>query len=186
MFRKGTLGAAALLVALAPAVGAQQPADPMAGMRAQMDSMHEMMQDMHHMMMSMHGQGGMMMGMQGQAGSMTGGMQGGMTPDGHDAPSPPAMGGMGMMGTPHSPGASADAGCPATGPDAGLSALLDRSVATLQLTEAQRSDLQGVLESARAEALAKLTPEQRARLELIAPTGGGACAAAPAAANPHH
>jgi hypothetical protein len=189
MIRQRTLGTAALLLVLAPAVAAQEPADPMAGMRAQIDSMQRMMQEMHHMMMSMHGQGGMMMG----------GMQGGFVPDGHEVPAPQGMGGMGMGGmgmqgaqgqqgamTMGGMGAQQGVGCAMTGPDAGVAALFDRSIAGLQLTDAQRVELQAILGSARTEALAKLTPEQRARLDLTPPAGGAAACGGLQAAGPHH
>ena len=70
------LGTVGLAWFLAPGVGAQVPAEPMAGMHERMQSMESMMQHMHQMMMSMHGGAadqagepgmGMGMGMQGQA-----------------------------------------------------------------------------------------------------------------------
>ncbi len=178
MIRKWVFGAAALVVALAPAVAAQAPTDPMQDMAARMQSMHQMMEQMHHMMMGMHGGG--MQGMQ-------------MTPDGHDAPAQSGMSGMGMQGTHGQPGQGMTMGgmgmsaaCGAGNPDAGLGALFMRPVGDLALTEAQRSVLQEVLARAQAEARVHLTAEQRTRLEITTPGGAGMCQAAPAAAPMPH
>ena len=185
MIRKRAFGAAAFALVLAPALGAQQPTDPMQDMAARIQSMQQMMQEMHHMMMSMHGGG--MQGMQ-------------MTPDGHDAPAPPPMSGMGMPGMQGQPGqgmamggmgtqnmqGAAGTACGARGPDAGLGALFMRPVADLALTEAQRTALQEVLARAQAEAREELTAEQRARLEITTPGGAGMCPSAPAAAPTQH
>lgn len=182
MIRKLASGAAALALMLAPALGAQQPTDPMQDMAARMQSMQQMMQEMHHMMMSMHGGG--MQGMQ-------------MTPDGHDAPAQPGMTGMGMHGMQGQTGQGMAMGgmggmgmqsgaCGAGSADAGLGALFMHPVADLALTEAQRTEFQEILARAQAQAREHLTPEQRARLEIVAPRGAGACQAAPAAAPMQH
>lgn len=160
MIMKRILGAAALFLVFAPAIGAQEPTDPMAGMRGQMDSMHGMMQEMHQMMMSMHGQGG------GQGGMMM-------------------MGGMQGMGMQPDAGAPMGAGCPAQS-DAGLAGLVGGSIGAIELTDAQRAELQAILANARAEALEKLTPEQRARLEIAPGMGTGACGATHQPVNPNH
>lgn len=167
MIMRRMLAAAALVVALAPGLGAQQATDPMAAMRSQMDSMQAMIHEMHQMMMSMHGQGGGMMmggmqGAQGQGGMAMGGMQGAQGQGGM------MMGGMQGMGGMQNP-------------DAGLGALLGGPPNLVQLTDTQRTELQAILARARAEALQKLTPEQRARLESMAPMSG-----AGATPNPNH
>lgn len=170
MIRKWIFGAAALALTLAPAVGAQQPTDPMQDMAARMQSMHQMMEQMHHMMMGMHGGG--MQGMQ-------------ATPDGHDAPPQPGMPGMGMHGQPGQ-GMGMGGSCGAADSDAGLGALFMHPIADLALTDVQRTELQEVLARAQAEAREHLTTEQRARLEITTPSGAGMCAPAPAAAPMQH
>jgi hypothetical protein len=126
-----------------------QPTDMMQNMAARMQAMHEMMQQMHEMMMGMHGgQGdtsgvGMMHGPQGR------GMQGGGTQGGR---------GMGM-------GAASDPSCLMAASDTRVSALLAGSVGPLALSADQWSELLGILWAAETNALAKLTPEQHARLE---------------------
>jgi hypothetical protein len=62
--------------------------------------------------------------------------------------------------------------CLASGPQAGLSALLMGPVGVLSLSDQQRSTLEEILERAQSEALEALTAEQRAQLEA-APTGAG-------------
>jgi hypothetical protein len=69
--------------------------------------------------------------------------------------------------------------CVTSGGQAGLSALLLGGGTDLGLTEAQTSALQAILEKARTDALAALTPEQRQKLEAAPgvrgcpPAGGG-------------
>jgi hypothetical protein len=164
MIRKRMFGGAALLLALASTMGAQEPADPMAAMQARMDSMQQMMEHMHQMMMSMHG---------------------GMGADGHDVAQPTqgAMGGQGpgmMMGRQgmgmEGSGPGGGGVCLARGPDGALSALLLAPAGALQLTEAQRAEIQAILAKAQADAQEKLTPEQRAKLDMVGPWAGGACA----------
>jgi len=168
---------AALLLPLGAA--AQNDHAPMAGtpqeatlqdMAARMQAMQQMMHEMHQMMMSMHGeqgqamQGGgqgMMHGQQGQAmgggQGMMGGGQGMMGGQGQGM-----MGrGMGMGG---GMGAGGVQACSAP-TDVRLAMLLAGPVGQLALSSTQWTDLVAVLEHAQTEALSKLTPEQRARLE---------------------
>jgi hypothetical protein len=92
------------------------------------------------------------------------------------------MQGMGGM----QQGAAAGAGCAAQGPDAGLAALFDKPIGLIHLTETQRTELQGILADARAQAMEKLTLEQRGRLEIAPSTGPGMCGAAAQPASPSH
>lgn len=154
---RSVFGATAMSLVLAASVAAQghqHGAQQQDTSQAAMMQMHQQMQAMHEQMMQMHGQQGGMQGMQG-------GMQG--------------MQGMGqqqaMQGT-----------CLASGSQAGLSALLLGSAADLDLTEAQRAQLQGVLDRARSEALEALTPEQRQKLE-DAPAAGPMCQQTPTGAD---
>ena len=113
-------------------------------MQQHMAQMQEHMQAMQGMM-QMHGQ---------QGGQGMEGMQG--------------MSGMGQQQ------AMQGGTCVTSGVQAGLSALLLGGVTDLGLTDAQTSSLQAILEKARTDALAALTPEQRQKLEA-APSVPSAC-----------
>lgn len=138
------IGTAGLMWLLAPGLGAQQPTEPMPGMHERMQSMESMMQHMHQMMMSMHGGGA------GQENQAMPGMQGQQRT------------GMGM-GMPAQQGAGTMSAESCSMPD-GLEALLRACPSNLALTEAQTTALDAILERARSEALATLTPEQHAQL----------------------
>jgi hypothetical protein len=70
--------------------------------------------------------------------------------------------------------------------DQGLAALLGGPVGPLALTDAQRTELAAVLARARAEALQKLTADQRAAVEAPPPSPACPCHGAQGAASHPH
>lgn len=143
-----SLGVSAQHTGGAPAQPADSSQSMMQGMQERMQTMQARMQSMQERMQQMmqsHGQQGGMQ-MQGQEGSAQG-MQ--------------AMGGQ--------------QNCIASGPQAGLSALLMGPAGTLDLTAAQRSTLETILARAQEQALAALSPEQRDQLESAPATASPVC-----------
>jgi hypothetical protein len=129
----------------------------MQGMADRMQAMHQMMQEMHAMMQGGHGQQGGGRGGQGMQGMQ--GQQGG---------------GQGMRGQGQGMGAAGSQACLVSDPSTRLSALLAGPVGQLALSEAQWTELLGVLAAAQSEALETLTDQQRALLET-ARADAGAC-----------
>jgi hypothetical protein len=117
-------------------------------MEQRMQSMEERHQSMQEMMRARSQEGAM----QGMQQMQNGAAMQGMTPQ--------------QMRTPSQ-------SCLASGPQAGLSALLMGPVGVLSLTDQQRSTLEEILAQAQSEALEALTAEQRAQLDA-APAGAGA------------
>jgi hypothetical protein len=158
MIMRRLFGAAVLAAVLAPALGAQQPADSMPSMLDRMQAMESMMQQMHQMMQGMHGSGqgmGMEMG-QAAPGQQGMGMGGGM--------------GMGMRMGQQGMGTMAAATCSMGD---GLAALFGACPSNLALTEAQTTTLQAIFERARGEAMGLLTPEQHTQLHATQGQVGG-------------
>lgn len=154
MMPRSLFGVVAMSLVLALGVSAQdhQHGAQSDSSQSGMMQMHQQMQAMHEQMMQMLGQEGGMQGMEGMQGMQGMGQQ------------------QAMQGT-----------CFASDPEVGLSTFLLGSASDLGLTEAQRAQLQSVLDRARNEALEALTSEQRQKLEdapaarpMCQQTGGSA------------
>ena len=165
-----------------PGVQIAPPADSMhatmQGMAERMQAMHQMMQEMHAMMQGGQGMQGMQ-GQQGGAQGMQGGAQGmqgmrGQQGGGRGGQGMRGQGMQGMRGQGQGMGAAGSQACLVSDPSTRLSALLAGPVGQLALSEAQWSELLGVLAVAQGEALETLTGEQRALLET-ARADAGAC-----------
>jgi hypothetical protein len=150
--------ALALALGLGSTVAGQEPSAPTSEpMRPMMDCMHS------DSTMQMHGMpmGGMMM-MMGE--------------------------GMGMRGMESVPSPSAETmdGCSGCNSRNSLAALFGRPIAGLTITEEQRAELDALVDRARSEALAVLTPEQRTALEAQAPAAAGMCVPMPGTPEVEH
>jgi len=154
---RGILGAVVMMPLLAVGIAAQGTMEQrMQSMQQRMQSMEQHRQSMQEMMQSRSQEGGMH-GMQQMQGQQNGSGMQGMTP---------------QTRTPSQ-------SCLASGPQAGLSALLMGPVGGLDLTEAQSGALEEIMARAQTAALAALTPDQRERLESAEPGTSPACQGTP-------
>lgn len=177
---KSIFGAATMLMFLAACASAQAhdhgAQAPNASAPQAADSSQSMMQQ-HMQQMQQRMESMQQMKQEHMQDMQPGGMQG-MQMDRSQA------GGQGMQGMGAQQQTRArDQSCLASSQQAGLSALLMGSTANLSLTDDQRAELDRILGRARTDALAALTPEQRARLEA-APTAPATCPRATTQAMP--